>query len=408
MNKSLHENGHKLSGRRVVMLLENNPYPQDVRVRQEALSLSVAGYAVSVVCPSMQGQSPREAVDGVLVFRYPLPQTGSGFLGLLFEYAYSFVATFLLLLVICVRPGFDIIHSSNPPDLAVLIAGFYKVFGKKFVYDQHDLVPEMYLAHFEGRVSWLAHSVLIGLETLSLRLADHVIATNESYKALEMERGHVPAGRITIVRNGPDLRQLCMMPCSGGHAVNGKTTIDYVGTLGFHDGVDYLIRALGCLVRDLGRTDFCCLIVGRGDALESIKLLTERLGLSKYVSFIGWVEQSRVRYYLSQADICVAPEPSNSYNDRSTMIKIMEYMAFNKPTVAFDLPEHRVTAQGSALYAQPNDELDFARHIALLMDHRELRTEMGKIGRARIETELSWTHQEKQLLEAYRTLLATG
>lgn len=386
------------------MLVENNTYPQDIRVRQEALSLSVAGYAVSVICPARQGQPTRESIDGVLVFRYLLPRTGSGFLGHLLEYAYSLLATFLLLLIIFVRPGFDIIHAANPPDLAVLIAGFFKLFGKKFVYDQHDLVPEMYRAHFGGHVNLPAPQVLIWLERLSLQLADHIIATNESYKALEMERGHVPADRITVVRNGPDLRQLSMMPCSGRQDLNRRITIVYVGSIGFHDGVHHLIRALQCFVCDLGKTDFCCLIVGAGDAFASVKLLTERLGLSKYVSFIGWVEHSKVRYYLSQADICVAPEPSNSYNDRSTIIKLMEYMAFEKPIVAFDLPEHRVTAQGAALYAQPNDELDFARQMASLMDDPERRNKMGRLGRKRIESELAWPHQEKHLLAVYRAL----
>jgi len=350
------------------------------------------------------GQSWREILDGVRVYRFPAPSVANGFLGYLWEYGYSMAATFALSLLVFLREGFDVVHAHNPPDTFVFIAAFYKLFGKRFVYDHHDLAPEMYHARFGGNGNRLVYHVLVLLEKFSCQLADHVIATNQSYKTVEMQRGRVPEERITIVRNGPDVNRLRPTEPDPDLRPKGKTVIVYVGVMGFQDGVDYLLRALEHLVYDLRRTDFFCVLVGTGDALPSLKSLTEQLGLADYVLFAGWVEHTDVTRYLTTGDICAAPEPSNSYNDRSTAVKMMEYMALGKPIVAFDLPEHRFTAQDAAVYARPNDALDFARQIALLMDAPERRKKMGRIGRERVETELAWPYQEKHLLHAYEAL----
>ena len=385
------------------MLLENNPFPQDARVRQEAETLTTAGYQVCVICPRRVGQPLRDTVNGVRVYRFPAPPEGDGLLGYIWEYGYSMLVMFLLSLFVFFRPGFDVVHTHNPPDTLVLIAGFYKLLGKRFVYDHHDLTPEMYQALFDDGSDKL-HNLLVWFEKLSCRLADRVIATNQSYRAIEMQRGEVAADRITIVRNGPDLNRLKLVEPDPVLRRRGKTTLCYVGDMGYHDGVDYLLRALQHLVWDLGRTDVFCVLVGAGDAWPGMKSLSKELGLADYVLFTGRVDHSQVARYLSSADICVAPEPSNSYNDRSTMIKVMEYMALGKPIVAFDLPEHRFTAQAGAMYARPNDELDFAGKMAFLMDNPEQRRKMGQVGRERIERELAWRYQKKHLLAAYETL----
>jgi len=389
---------------RVLMLLENGPYSQDARVPGEATALASAGYTVSVICPAAPQQPWRQVLNGVHVYCYPSPPTGDGFLAYLLEYGYSMVATFFLSLFVLLREGFDIIHAACPPDTFAFIAALYKLIGKRYVYDHHDLAPELYCARFEGRSNRLVYHVLVLLEKLSCRLADHVIATNASYKTVEIQRGHVPEARITIVRNGPDLKRMQAVEPAPDLRQEGITIISYIGRIGFQDGLDYLMRTLHHLVYDLDRTDFLCVMVGAGDALSRIRSLAEQLGLADYVLFTGWVEYMDVARYLSAADICVAPEPSNSYNDRSTAIKLMEYMALEKPIVAFDLQEHRVTARDAAVYARPNDELDFARQIAALMDDPEQRKEMGRKGRERIEKELAWRHQEKHLLEAYKAL----
>lgn len=393
---------------RVLMLLENNPYPQDGRVRREAISLTATGYQVMVIAPKVSNQPWREICQNVLVYRFPAPPEADGFLGYLWEYGYSMIATFSLTLFVFLRHGFDVIHTHNPPDTFFPIVAGYKLLGKRFVFDHHDLSPEMYYARFGGEGNPLIHRILILFEKLSFWLANHVIATNQSYKAIEMERGGVPEAQITIVRNGPDLNRFRLMDPGPDVRRQDKMTLCYVGEMGYHDGVDYLLRALQILIYELKRTDIFCLLVGAGDAWLDLKTLAEALQLTDYVAFTGWVDAGEVARYLSVADICVAPEPSNSYNDRSTMIKMMEYMALQKPVVAFDLPEHRFTAQAAAVYAVANDEHDFARQIVLLMDNPKQRQKMGQEGRTRIEKALAWQHQEKQLLKAYESLELTG
>ncbi|MCB0194334.1 MAG: glycosyltransferase family 4 protein [Anaerolineae bacterium] len=386
---------------RILMLLENNPYPADGRVRREATALVNAGHSVVVICPRGTGQPSMEIVSGVKAYRFPAPPEIPSFLGYLLEYGYATAAIFMLSVYALFEPGFDVVHTHNPPDTLVFVAGFYKLLGKRFVYDHHDLSPEMYRAIFRKK-DGLVYRILLWLERISCRLADHVIATNGSYKTVEMERDGVPEERITIVRNGPDLKRL--HPVEVDHTLKkpGKKTICYVGNMGHHDGVDYLLRALKHLVEKLNRPDFFCILVGGGEAWPELKLLAAELKLDDYVLFTGNVAHTEVARYLSAADICVAPEPSNDYNDRSTMIKMTEYLALGKATVAFDLPEHRVTAQEAALYAQPNNELDFARKLIVLMDDPQLRSEMGAIGRRRMETELDWSHQVQYLLEVYQ------
>ena len=393
------------AGGRVLMLVENNSYPEDFRVRHEARALAEAGYQVTVISPARPGQRWRETIDGVRVYRYPAPRETSGVIGYLFEYGYSTVAMFILSLLAYLREGFDVIHAANPPDTLVLVAAAYKLLGKRFVYDHHDLVPELYCAIFPGRGKRLMHRALLMLEKLSLRYADHVIATNQSYKAMEMERGGVPEERITIVRNGPELNGRKVAEPDPGLRQKGRTIIGYLGVMGFQDGVDYLLRALHHLVHDLGRTDvFCVLIGGLGGAQPSLKRLATQLGLDDYVWFTGWVSDADLLRYIASADLCVDPDPSNPFNDRSTMSKMMEYMAQAKPIVAFDLPEHRFTAQAAAMYVRPNDELEFARALARLMDDPARREAMGLFGYRRVNTELAWRYSAQNLVGAYRQL----
>lgn len=394
------------SKNRILMLLENLPFPQDLRVRREAFALTSAGYRVAVICPSGKGQSSREMVNGVTVYRYPAPRAAQGFLSYLWEYAYSMTASFLLSLVVFFREGFDAIHAHNPPDTFVFIAMFYKLLGKRFVYDHHDLSPEMYVARFRGGGRPLVHRTLVLFEKLSCRVADHVIVTNESYKKVAIDRGRVPEQRITVVRNGVELSR-ALVPVEPDRELRqmGKTIIGYVGVLGVQDGVDYLLRALNYLLRGLGRNDFYCVIVGFGDALEDLKRLAQELALQDYVRFTGPIFGERLRQLLAAADICVDSSPANPYTDRSTMFKLMEYMSLGKPIVAFDLPEHRFTARGAAVYVTPNDERAFARALAKLMDAPERRMALGATGSGRIKTRLAWDYSVPNLLSVYRTVL---
>lgn len=394
----------KASAGSVLMLLENCPYQRDVRVKREAGALVGAGYQVTVISPRPPDGAGASVQDGVRLYQYPAPPDGGGFIGYLWEYAFATIASLVLSFVVLLREGFDIIHVHNPPDTLAPISAPYKLLGKRLIFDHHDLAPEMYLARFGDRGNRLVCRVLVLLEKLSCRLADRVIATNESYKAVEMDRGGVPEDRISVVRNAPDQGRLRLVAPDADLRKRAGTIIGYAGRMGPQDGVDHLLRAMHHLVRDLDRRDVLCVIVGEGDMLHELSELTKQMDLERYVWFTGWIPDEDLIRYLSTADICVDPDPSNSFTDRSTMIKMMEYMALGKPIVAFDLPEHRVTAGDAAVYARPNDELDFARQIAVLMDDPELRGRLGQLGIKRVETELNWEHQEKRLLEAYKAL----
>jgi glycosyltransferase involved in cell wall biosynthesis len=391
---------------RILMLLENQTYPRDFRVRREASALTAAGYRVSVICPAGPDQPFRETLNGVHLYRYQQPPEAHGFLGYIWEYGFAMAATFVLSLLVFCGEGFDAVHAHNPPDTFVFIAAFYKLFGKRFVFDHHDLSPEMYEARFPGGGSRFVHSTLIFLEKLTCRLADRVIATNESYKKIEMERDRVPESRITVVRNGIELQDISPVEPERSLRPTGKTIIGYIGVMGHQDGVDYLLRALGHLLRDLKRTDFSCVLVGGGDAFPYLKSLAEQLGISEQILFTGMVHHSEIQSFLGVADLCVAPEPSLPYNDRSTAVKLMEYMSLAKPIVAFDLTEHRFTAQGAAAYVKPNDELEFARTIAELMDDPARRKKMGQLGYHRMKTELAWQYSIPKLLQVYRDVLS--
>jgi glycosyltransferase involved in cell wall biosynthesis len=389
------------AGKRILMLLENCPFPQDGRVRREALALTEAGYEVAVISQRGEGQGGYENYRGIHVYRYPAPPTGRGLWGYVSEYGYSMLAALVLSFYVLLRHGFDVIHSHNPPDFFVAIAMLYKPFGKKYVYDHHDLAPDMYVALYGDQGRPLLHRLLLFFERLSLRQATHVIATNQSYKRVDMERGGVPAERITVVRNGPDPARVRPVAPDPELRSRGRTIIGYVGDMGYHDGVDYLLRALHHLVYDLGRTDCYCVIIGVGNAWADLKIQAQTLKLTPYVWFTGWVGEAELLRYLSTADICVDPDPKNPFTDRSSMIKLTEYMALGKPIVAFDLTEHRYTAQEACLYATPNDELDFARKLAELSDDPVRRQQMGAFGRWRIECELAWCHSIPPLLRAY-------
>ena len=395
----------KRTGKHVLMLVENNPYPQDIRVRAEALTLTRSRYEVVVISPRVRGQAWHETVQGVSVYRFPPTIDGHGLLSYAWEFAYSTAAMFLVTLFVLFREGFDVVHAANPPETLVFIGVFYRLLGKRFIFDHHDLSPEMYCAGFGGKRDGLASRILVWLERLSCRMANHIITTNESYKRIEMERAGVPEERITVVRNGP---QLSSFPdCEPDPALRqpGKTLFGYVGIMGAHDGVDYLLRALKHLIHDLGRDDFFCFIIGIGPMLKALNQLKTELGLDSHVKLTGWVSQSEKWRILSSVDICVDPDPSNPFNDRSTMIKIAEYMALGKPIVAFDLPENRFTAQEAGLFVPGNDELEFAKALEQLMDDPVRRQTMGAFARRRVDTTLAWSHSEAHLLAAYQAVL---
>lgn len=392
------------AGKRVLMLLQNNAYPYDTRVVREATALTEAGHSVTVISPARRGQPLHGVHDGVRSYRYPAPPAGDGTWGYLVEYGVALVASWLLSLWVLVRHGFDVVHAHNPPDLFVLIAAPYKLFGKRFVFDHHDLSPEMYDARFPNGANPRLRRLLEAFERWTFAAADHVIATNGSYAEIATTRGRVPPERVTVVRNGPVLARWNAGPPDPELRAKAGTIVGYVGEMGVQDGIDYLLRALAELTGRLGRRDVHAVLIGTGSDKPRLEALTRTLGLEAHVTFAGRVSDADLLRLLGTADVCVGPDPKNPFTDRSTMIKMTEYMALAKPIVAFDLVEHRATAGDAALYATPNDELDFARCLERLMDDPDLRARMGAAGRARLEAGLTWDHSVPALLAAYAAL----
>ena len=391
--------------RRVLILVENLPSPFDRRVWQEATTLRDAGYEVSIICPTGKGCERKfEVLEGIHIWRYALPFEGSGALGYVLEYGVALSFTFLLSLRVLATRGFDVIHACNPPDLLFLVGGFYKLFGKRFVFDHHDANPELYEAKF-GRKGFLWKAML-WLEKLTFRTADVSIATNESYRRIALERGAMAPERVFVVRSGPSLERMKILPPDERLKHGRKHLVGYVGVMGRQEGIDYLLRAAAHIVRDLGRTDVHFGLVGGGTSLEELRGLALRLGIADYVTFTGRVPDAEMLAMLNTADVCVNPDVANEMNDISTMNKVMEYMALGKPMVQFDLAEGRFSAREASLYAHRNNALDLASKIIFLLENPEKRRAMGEFGRRRVLEELEWRHEAPKLLAAYEALRA--
>ena len=383
------------------MILENCSYLRDARVGNEARALQEQGYVISVISPESSKWPSRMFIDGITIYGFPHFAFFHGTLGYFLEYAYATIAIAAITAYVWLTEGFDIVHIANPPDCIVPVTAIYKVIGKRIIYDQHDLSPELYVARF-SRSNRVLLWLQLRLELLSYKLADHVIVANESYREIAISRGQRTGSNITVVRNGPELERRQALRVDEKVRGRARNIIAFAGVTGYQDGLDHLCRALSSLRCDLGREDFLCIVVGDGDALADIKSLAHELNIDDKMWFVGWVGDSNDYFcYLATADICVAPEPSNRYNDRSTFVKIMEYMLAEKPIVAFDLPENRFSAEGAALYASPNNHRDFAGKLAKLMDDEPLRRAMGKLGRRRIETTLAWRYSIPDLLAVY-------
>lgn len=386
--------------RNVLIIVENLPVPNDRRVWLEANTLRDAGYGVSII--SIKGRNATrsyEVLDGISIFRYPAPPQTKGTLSFVIEFAYCWLASFLLSFRVLFTKGFDVIHACNPPETFWLIGLFYKLFGKKFIFDHHDLSPEMYESRFNKR--GLAYRLLLLLERLTFRTADVVITTNETHRRIAVERGGYPAERVYIVRSGPDHNRLYPVTPDPTLKDGFRYMVAYLGVINPQDGVDLFVRAADYIVRDRGRQDILFVVMGTGDAELSLRDLATELGISQYMHFTGWVEMDTIRAYLSTADVCVDSIPKTPYSDACTMNKVLEYMSAARPIVTFDLVESRVSAQEAAVYATPNEVPDLAEKILALLADNTAREHMGQFGRARIVNELAWEHQSKNLIAAY-------
>jgi glycosyltransferase involved in cell wall biosynthesis len=391
------------SRRRVLIIVQNLPVPFDRRVWLEACALRDAGYRVSVVCPKAPGDPSFQEIEGIRIHKYDPPPPTSGALSYAWEFAYCWVRTLVLVLRAASREGFDVIQACNPPDTYWALAALFKPFGKRFVFDQHDLCPEVYVSRFPNG-SRVVRRALMLFERATYALADHVVATNESYRETAMRRGNVPADRVTVVRTGPDPERLRKGTPVASWRHGRRYLGAYLGVMGPQDGVDLALRAAAAIVRS-GRDDVHFVFIGTGDSYDELVSLADQLGISDRVTFTGRAPDETVFEVFSTADVGLSPDPLNPLNDVSTMNKTMEYMAFELPVVAFDLKETRVSAGPAAVYVPPNDTDAFARAIVELLDDPKQRAEMGRKGRKRVERELAWRHQAPQYLRVYESLV---
>jgi glycosyltransferase involved in cell wall biosynthesis len=386
--------------RKILIIVENLPVPFDTRVWKEALSLHKAGYEVTVLCPKGKGyRKGYEFLQGVHIYRHPMPKEGNTPLGYVLEYGCALFWEFLYSCWIYLRRGFHVIQGCNPPDDVFLIALPFKLVGVKYIFDHHDVNPELYFSKYERKD--LFYRAQVWLEKLTFLCSDVVMSTNNSYKQVAITRGGRKPSNVFVVRNGPDLETFKAVPPNPALKYGRPYLIGYVGVMSSQEGLDILL-SVAQFIKELGRKDVHFTCVGGGPGLAGLRAMLSEKHLEDMVDFTGRVSDAKLLEVLSTADVCVNPDKPCEMNDISTMIKIMEYMALAKPIVQFDLREGKFSAGEASLYCKHDNQVaDFAEKILWLLDHPEERQRMGEYGRNRVEKELAWEYSVGNLLAAY-------
>ncbi|NRG16356.1 glycosyltransferase family 4 protein [Rhizobiales bacterium] len=393
----------RIFDRRVLIIVENLPVPFDRRVWSEATTLRAAGYTVSVISPTGKGfEAEYEVIDGIYVYRHRLPIDAHGPIGYLREYSAALYHEARLAWKVRRERGFHVIHGCNPPDLIFLVSWLFRPFGVRYLFDHHDICPELFEAKFEKR--GLLHKAMKFFEWLTFRTASVSIATNESYRGIAISRGGMDPDDVFVVRSGPKIEKLELRDPKPELKKGFKHLVGYVGVIGQQEGMDLLVEAAGHIVGDMKRDDIHFGIVGGGPELPIVQADVEKRGLAEYFTFTGRAPDDLLLDMLNTADVCVNPDRVTPMNDLSTMNKILEYMTLKKPIVQFDMREGRVSAGEASLYANKNDARDLAEKIVELLDDPERRRRMGEIGRKRILDTYSWDHSVPVLLAAYDRL----
>ena len=385
--------------RKILIIVENLPVPFDTRVWQEATTLAANGYTVSVICPVGKGyMAKEETLDGVHIFRHPLPPEGNGAIGYFREYGSALREELRLAKKVYREIGFDVIHGCNPPDDIYMVASFFKKYGVKYVFDHHDICPELFEAKF-GSTKGLLYKSQVWLERQTYKHCTFAFVTNESYRRIAIERDRMPPERVIVLRSGPKLERLRQLPPDPSIRRGYPYMVGYLGVIGQQEGVEYILQAAQ-YIKERENNVFWG-IVGGGPHLEAMKKQAHAMGLDDCVEFTGRVPDEQMLRYLNTADVCVNSDTYNAMNDKSTMNKVLEYMALGKAIVQFDLTEGRYSAQDASLYAKRNDAVDMAEKIRQLLADPELRERMGRYGHERIVNELSWDNTSKALLDGY-------
>ena len=388
----------ELLNKHILIIVENLPVPFDRRVWQEANSLKEHGAFVSIICPKRKGYNKSyEQINGIDIYRHRLSE-GKGVRGYLFEYTTALFWEFVLSLKIFFKKRFHVIHGCNPPDLIFIVALFYKILGVKYVFDHHDINPELYIAKYEKKGFF--YKFLLFVERLTFITANYSIATNDSYKEIAIKRGKMPADKVEVIRSGPKLDRLTLNDGDIKYKKGRNYLVGYVGVIGEQEGLDLLLESLKYIIAK--RNDVQFAIIGGGTELQNIIALTKQMGLEDYIDYYGRVDDKTMVDVLNTADICVNPDRPTEMNNLSTMNKIMEYMALKKPIVQYDLKEGKISAQTASLYAENTSPVNFADKLMWLLDKPEIRKEMGDFGYKRVINELSWEYESKKLINFYK------
>lgn len=390
----------------LLMIVQNLPVPLDRRVWLECRTLAEAGYQVTVICPKGPGDPAFEVIDGITIHKYRPAPRASGFGSYVYEFGYSWLRTAILSRKVWADRPFDVMQACNPPDTYWLLARLWRRHGVRFVFDQHDLNPELFESRFgmpQGFAARFQYYALRWLEQMTYRTADMVVSTNESYRAIAMGRGQRAGEDVVVVRSGPETERMRPVhPEAFAAEHDTRKTLAYLGIMGPQDGVEQVLVVMDDLVNVRGRTDVRAVLMGFGDCYEELRATATRLRLDDCVTFTGRANLDTIADELSQATVGLCPDLKSPLNDVSTMNKTMEYMAYALPSVAFDLVETRVSGGNTVRYVPSGDTKGFADEVERLLDDDDLRCEMGRAARRRVTEELDW----KQQAIRYRSVFA--
>jgi glycosyltransferase involved in cell wall biosynthesis len=409
MTKPTATNALPASAGRVLIIVQNLPVPLDRRVWLECQALRAQGYTVSVICPKGPGDPPRQVIDGIAIYKYRPAPEARGVVGFGIEFAYSWLRTAYLSVRVRRERGFDVIQACNPPDTYWILALLWRIGKVRFVFDHHDLNPELFLSRFGQPRSLAAHleyQGLLWLERMTFRVAHHVISTNSSYKAIAVERGARDPGTVTVVRSGPDTRAMRPAYPDAELSTHTGSLLVYLGIMGPQDGVDQVLEVVDELVHRRQRKDVRAVLMGFGDCLESLKKQCSAMGLDDYVHFTGRVGPEVIANYLSAADVGLGPDQKTPLNDLSTMNKTMEYMAYALPSVSFDLAETRISGGDAAIYVPTGNIEAFADAVERLLDNPGVRAALGRAARERVAATLDWQCQAQAYVGVFDHVLA--
>ncbi len=403
MNRVLHPHA-STTKRKALIVVENLSVPFDRRVWRECHALYEAGYQVSTISPMGAGTDTKryEVIDGISIYRYPIYHASGSFRSYVLEYSVALIMSFWLMWVVLVREGFDVVQICNPPDLLIFPTLPFKVLGKKVIFDQHDICPEIYETQkgIQGVPNFVVR-VLVRLEKLTYSFADVVMVVNESCQRIALDRGGKKEPDVFIVRNGPSSQNIRNAVPNAALKQGKRHLLSYVGMMGPQEGIDVLLRAVRNLVTVHRRGDFHVRIMGGGTVLDQMKAYAVELGIGELVTFTGSVDYTQVMEGIASADLCLCPDPKTPLSDKCSLVKVIEYMSLGRAFVAFDLEEVRLSAADAGAYAKPGDEADFADNVDRLLDDENLRVSMGELGRKRVMQRLTWEHSKDALYAAY-------